>query len=262
MDPGDVLIELSRLLREAAEMDEEVLAPAGELIDSIGDMFEVEIARALVARRLHPILAPQLFDGEPVRRVAAIQTAGRFYPNGQLAGLIRRLVRDPNQSVKFAARQIFWRRKFTDVALPDYRYHPGTGTGPYPLGDYNASGWAAGLFRFSRLRRGGHAFRRITRSERGETTADRKRRTPISDSDQLAVMLGIDGDQIRRFLRPGAAPARPTSSSRCPSGRAALAPSRRRGPRSKRSSGDCSRWSSIPCRFTRRVTRLPAAGRC
>lgn len=194
MNPVALILELRTLILDPVAN----AAKIRSLIESHQDMAEYQIARFYAARHLVKDAERLLGDVDPRQRHAGVELVRFGFPRALAGKLLRRVVKDPDASVRNRARSTVLRLGLDDIAPPDTRY-----AGRGPRGKYNTTGWAFGLFR-------GHARRAYDRNKAAPATQiaalGAQGLPALASVDDLCKMLGVDANQLHRMMRPGDQP--------------------------------------------------------
>lgn len=191
----ELLVELKRI---AAEPD------SPSKLERINAMFanprapaEFQVGRHYVARLLVPSVDTYLASVDPAARRTAVTTAQLVFPRGQAARVLRRVVKDPDSRVRNAARKAVDKLGLTDVAPPDIRYKLDKAS---PLGGYNPTGWAFGMFPNDTSRQ-----RKAKKPSRTKAL-DQYKLPRLADVAAVATFAGVDADGLAALMRPGTEP--------------------------------------------------------
>ncbi|HRI49093.1 MAG TPA: reverse transcriptase family protein [Pseudomonadota bacterium] len=201
MSLAALLLELRPLVASVDENWSRIL----DLLTEHSRLAEYEVARFYVARAMAPKLAQLLRSAEPHERRRAARGVGLTCTRDEAARLLRPLVKDPDLSVRGAARAQVQRLGLTDVALPDTRFTPRRGAAPAARGLWNPTGWSFGLLGVP-----GSARRRKPRPPRQSARLAKLGLPPLPSVAELLRWLGLDSEaELRRLQRPGAGPGAP-----------------------------------------------------
>ncbi len=200
MSLAALLVELRTLVASVDDNWSRIL----DLLEHHQDLAEYEVARFYVARAMAPRLAQLLRSADPQERRRGARGVGLTCTRDEAARLLRPVIKDPELSVRGAARAAVQRLGLADVALPDTRYTPRRGADAAARGLWNPTGWSFGLLGVpGPVRRKPQAPRQTARLA--------KLGLPLLHSvTELAHWLGLQSPkELRRFQRPGAGPGAP-----------------------------------------------------
>jgi RNA-directed DNA polymerase len=182
----ELLLELKQLVSEDAPGK---LARIGELFDNPRAPAEFQVGRHYVAKLLTADVHHQLDSLDPEQRKAAIKVARLVFPRSAAGRALRRVFKDPDPSVRASARRAI--------------HHLGLDTSPPAAVRTQTDGrgfpstWAFGIFATQR-----RAAKPAPRPP-SRTAPNLPKLLGVAD---VARLVGIEPDQIDRFLRPGTEP--------------------------------------------------------
>lgn len=201
MNLGELLSALRPLLDDPHANAVKIVS----LLEKNEGLAEMEVARLYVSRVLGPVLFEQARSEDPRERARAARAIPLVVGRSAAAGLLRRIVKDPDISARRAARAGVRKLGLDDVAPPDTRFEPPRHPRLLAPGGWNPSGWSFGLY-------GGQGRRvrlpiPMRRPPKGPPprgphvpAAIPELPTPAA----LAKFLGLgSAEEIRRWLRPG-----------------------------------------------------------
>ena len=149
---------------------------------------EFQVARHYIAHQLYGAVDAQLDSLVPAERKAAITTARLVFPQNLAARALRRVVRDPDRSVRAHARTTA--RKL-GLAGPMPTQLRATDRG----GRFTTTSWAFGILPSTRP---AVKPRAASRPKLGVPA--------IASVDALATLVGVTTDQLAALMRPGTKP--------------------------------------------------------
>ncbi len=190
----DLLVELKALAANAGEPKQ--LAKINQLFSDRRAPAEFQVGRHYVARLVAPQVETMLGSFDPADRMTAIATCRDLLPRSVAARFLRRVVKDPDSGVRTAARRAVRALGITDVAPPDIRYKP-TANDREPLGKYNVTGWAFGLFPNHQ------SSQRKPKKATRKKALDQYKLPPLEDANAVAKLVGLDPEELTRMMRPG-----------------------------------------------------------
>lgn len=178
----EVLVELKQLAAsDAASRLERIAA----LFSDPRAPAELQVGRHYIARQLAPELHAQLDHADPAQRRTAIRTARAIFPRNAAARVLRRVYHDPDRSVRALARR-------TVAAL---------GLIPAsPRGVRSTGSWAYGIFPSESL----HVQARSPTPATRPSALASHGLPALTASGDVANLIGVAPDQLRRWMRPGA----------------------------------------------------------
>jgi len=183
------LVELIHELTGLAASDEPGrLERINALFDDPRAPAEFQVARHYIARHLYDAVDAQLDSLVPTERKAAITTARLVFPQNLAARALRRVVRDPDRSVRAHARTTARKLGLVGPAPAQLR---ATDRG----GRFQTTSWAFGILPTTR-----------------EPTKPRAASRPklgvpaIASVAALAQLVGVTTDQLAALMRPGTKP--------------------------------------------------------
>lgn len=190
LGPAELILELRTLLQDRAAH----AARIHQLLERHQDLAEYQIARFYVARHLVPQVEALLAELDPRQRRAGVELICFGFPRTLAGKLLRRVVKDPDASVRKRARAVVARLGLDDIVPPDTRYD-----GRNHFGKWNPSGWAFGLFRRHALRAWDRAPRPATKiAALGAQGLPR-----LASVAELCGWLGCEPAHLARLMRPG-----------------------------------------------------------
>ncbi len=200
MNLGDLLSALRPLLDDPQGNAGRIVA----LLEQNQGLAEMEVARLFVSRVFAPVLTAQARSEDPRERARAARAIPLVLGRSVAAGLLRRMVKDPDITARRAARAGVRLLGLDDVAPPDTRFKPPRFLRPLVPGGWNPSGWAFGLY-------GGEGHYSLAgASARPQLQKKNARRVEkldlpaIPTPAALAKLLGLGSAKaITRWLRPG-----------------------------------------------------------
>jgi retron-type reverse transcriptase len=189
----ELLVELKKL---AAEPD------SADKLERINAMFrnprnpaEFQVGRHFVAKLLVPAVDAQLGSVDPEHRELAIDVAENVFPRSIAARVLRRVVKDPDPSVRSLARRAVEKLGLRDVAPPDVRYKVSSNSA---IGGHNPTGWAFGIFPHDKSPQ-----RKAKKPSRANALAQYKL-PALDDVAAVAAFAGLAGeDALTALMRPG-----------------------------------------------------------
>jgi RNA-directed DNA polymerase len=181
------LVELISDLRALAAADAPDLARINELFADPRMPAEYQVARHYIASQLYAAVETQLDSLVPRDRKAAIETARLVFPQNVAARTLRRVVRDPDRSVRSIARNTARKLGLAGIAPPELR--------ATDRGRFSTTSWAFGILPTERVARAPKAPSRP------------KLDVPaIANVGDLAKLLGVKPDELDKLMRPGTQP--------------------------------------------------------
>ncbi len=188
----ELLVELKNL---AAEPDgPSKLARINALFGNPRAPAEFQVGRHFVSRLLVPNVDAQLASIDPAQRHAAVTTAQLVFPRRTAARVLRRVVKDADPKVRSAARRAVQKLGLSDVAPPDIRYKVDRSS---PLGGYNPTGWAFGIFPNDT------SPQRKAKKPRRVKALDQYQLPTLADASEVAAFAGVAEDELAALMRPG-----------------------------------------------------------
>jgi hypothetical protein len=194
LGPAELILELRGLLADRAGNAVRI----HQLLERHQDLAEYQIARFYVARHLIPETEALIADLDPRKRRAGVGLIRFGFPRTLAGKLLRRVVKDPDISVRKAARAVVHKLGLDDVVPPDTRYDGRRGH----FGRYNPSGWAFGLFRRHALR----AWDRAPRPATKIAALGAQGLPKLGSVAELGAWLGCEPAALARLMRPGVRP--------------------------------------------------------
>jgi RNA-directed DNA polymerase len=192
MDLAKLLYTLKPLLTDVRANLPKVL----ELLEKHNDLAEYDVARFYVQKFVRSEVEAKLASNDPRERTAAVKSIPRLFSRNGAATLLRRVYKDPNTSVRSAARSAVGILGIEDVALPDSRFAAPRNTWQRQ-GGWNESGWAFGL-PDPRARKPARRVPEDIANVRGTFKA-------LQSADDVAKALGFKkAKELKAFMRPGA----------------------------------------------------------
>jgi RNA-directed DNA polymerase len=191
----DLLVELKTLA--TATGDPNQLSRINHLFANKRAPAEFQVGRHFVAQLLVPQAEAALASFDPAQRLAAIETCRTVFPRAIASRLLRRVVKDPDPKVRSLAKRVVRALGLADVAPPDIRYRVEADS---PLGRYNPTGWAFGIFPND-----DHPQRKAKKATR-KTALDTYQLPPLADAEAIATLLGVSPDTLSQLMRPGTEP--------------------------------------------------------
>ncbi|MBA3392157.1 MAG: RNA-directed DNA polymerase [Deltaproteobacteria bacterium] len=158
---------------------------------------ELQVGRHYVSRLLVPGVAAQLASLDPAHRHIAITTARLVFPRATAARFLRRLVKDPDLTVRVAARRAVSKLGLHDVAPPDVRYQI---TSDSAIGGHNPTGWAFGIFPTD------DGPRRKPKPATRATALAQHGLPALATRADVAALVGVDPQGLAKLMRPGVGP--------------------------------------------------------
>lgn len=200
MNLGELLSALRPLLDDPQGNADRIIA----LLEKNRGLAEMEVARLYVGRAFAPVLLSMARSDDPRERARAAKAVPLVLGRSIAAGVLRRIVKDPDSRARRAARAGVRRLGLDDVALPDTRFKPSRWPRPLMPGAWNPSGWAFGLYR-SNGREWVTARSRLQEKKPAVSAKVTKLGLPSIETPQaLAKFLGLrSAGAITRWLRPG-----------------------------------------------------------
>ncbi|MDP3275817.1 MAG: reverse transcriptase family protein [Deltaproteobacteria bacterium] len=194
MDLAKLLLTLRPLLSDSKAN----LAKITTLLEKSDGLAEFEIARYYAARSLKPVIAEELRAQDPSRRRAAADAIALTCTARDGAGLLRRIVKDPNANVRAGVRKALNQLGVQDTGLPDTRF-PAPKSKWMRAGGWNETGWAFGI--------GSSPKKRKAARPTADIAAVRTEFSKIRTAEDLAKALGLESEgSLRAFMRPGSIP--------------------------------------------------------
>ncbi len=191
LPPGELILEMRKLLEDRAGNAAKIQA----LLERHQDLAEYQIARFYVARHLVPQAEAMLGELDPRQRHAGVELIGFGFPRTLAGKLLRRVVKDPDASVRKRARALVNKLGLKDVALPDTRYDPERSG----FGRFDPTGWAFGIFRQHALASWGRKPRPATKI----AALGAQGLPALASLKALGSWLGCDAKGLARLMRPG-----------------------------------------------------------
>jgi RNA-directed DNA polymerase len=191
LSPAQLILQLRQLLEDRAANS----ARIHELLERHQDLAEYQVARFYVARHLVPQAEQLISEIDPRQRLAGIELISFGFPRTLAGKLLRRVVKDPDATVRKRARAVAARLGLEDVALPDTRYDVRRSR----FGKYDPTGWAFGLFRRHAL----HDWARKPRPATRIAALGAQGLPKLASVDELGKWLGCDRKGLARLMRPG-----------------------------------------------------------
>lgn len=211
MNLGDLLSALRPLLDEPQRNADRIVA----LLEKNQGLAEMEVARLYVSRAFAPVLLEQARSEDPRERARAARAIPLVLGRSTAAGVLRRIVKDPDTLARRAARAGVRRLGLDDVAPPDTRYKPPRFPRPLAPGGWNPTGWSFGLYtgdggRPSWSTSASDVRQSLPRAQlhrRGAAPIERPAGLPeLPSAAALAEFLGLASvKEITWWLRPGEA---------------------------------------------------------
>lgn len=202
MNLGDLLSALRPLLDDPQGNAARIVA----LLEKNQGLAEMEVARLYVSRVFAPVLLAQARSEDPRERARAAKAIPLVLGRAAAAGVLRRIVKDPDVLARRAARAGVRRLGLDDVAAPDTRYKPPRFMRPLVPGGWNPTGWSFGLYGGDD--RGGWfgSSPRPRLDRKRERKIAKPELPPLPTRAALAKFLGLgSAAEITRWLRPGEA---------------------------------------------------------
>lgn len=190
MSLAELLLSLKPKLAAHEQHWDEII----EMLQKHRSLAEYEVARYYVMDTIGFDARQKANDIDPKERRKAVEMIRMVFPRSQAASILRHLVKDPDGTVRGAARAAVRYLKLSDVALPDSRFklRPRMRVVSTTIGAWNPTGWSYGIYKPRRYQ--------PTRPAR----LAKNQLPKISDVDALASMLGEkDEAALRRYMRPG-----------------------------------------------------------
>ncbi|MBA3542703.1 MAG: RNA-directed DNA polymerase [Deltaproteobacteria bacterium] len=189
----ELLVELKTLV---ASSDKNKLDKVNKLFSNPKAPAEYQVGRHFVASKLEKDVEVQISDLDPRQRKAAVQTVMLAFPRSSAAKLLRRVAKDPDMTVRSAARHTIKTLALNDVAPPDIRYAPDMGV----IGHGNPTGWAFGIF--------AHDWRSDRKPKKPSkvTALDAHKLPKLKSVADVAALVGIELDDLPALMRPGVGP--------------------------------------------------------
>ena len=158
---------------------------------------EFQVGRHYVARLLVDNVESQIDSFDPSHRAAAVKAAEVLFPRNIAARVLRRVVKDPDSKVRSVARRAVQTLRLADVAPPDARYVPRDDT---PIGGYNPTGWAFGIFPNDSSRQ------RKPRPPSRPKALEQFKLPKLAGNDDIAELVGVEEGDLTALMRPGCEP--------------------------------------------------------
>jgi RNA-directed DNA polymerase len=197
---GELLAALRPLLDEPQQNAARIIA----LLEQNQGLAEMEVARLYVSRAFAPVLAEQARSEDPRERALAAKAIPLVVGRSAAAGLLRRIVKDPDILARRAARAGVRRLGLDDVAPPDTRYKPPRWMRPLAPGGWNPSGWSFGLYAGDGPGAWYGSSARARLHKRAPRKIEKLALPEIATPSALAKFLGLGSPkEIARWLRPG-----------------------------------------------------------
>lgn len=191
LSPVELILKLRQLLLDRVANSEQIR----QLLESHQDLAEYQVARFYVARHLVPQAEQLISEIDPRQRHAGVELINFGFPRTLAGKLLRRVVKDPDATVRKRARAVAAKLGLEDVALPDTRYDPRRSR----FGKYDPTGWAFGLFRSHAL----HNWARKPRPATKIAALGAQGLPTLASVDALCKWLGCDRKGLARLMRPG-----------------------------------------------------------
>lgn len=200
MNLAELLSALRPLLAEPQRNAARIIA----LLEQNQGLAEMEVARLYVSRAFAPVLAEQARSEDPRERALAARAIPLVIGRSAAAGLLRRIVKDPDIVARRAARAGVRRLGLDDVAPPDTRYKPPRWVRPLAPGGWNPSGWSFGLYAGDGPGRWHGSSPRAQLHKKAPREVEKLALPEIATPAALAKFLGLgSAKEITRWLRPG-----------------------------------------------------------
>ncbi len=181
------LVELIHDLRELAAADEPDLERINELFGDPRAPAEFQVARHYIASQLYGAVDDRLDSLSPSERKAAITTARLVFPRNVAARALRRVVRDPDRSVRALARNTARKLGLVTPAPTELR--------TTERGRFSTTAWTFGILPTTR---NAPAPRAASRPKLGVPA--------IANVKDLATLVGVKPDDLDKLMRPGTKP--------------------------------------------------------
>ena len=187
------LVELFAEAKRLVESDDKKkLEKLNALFDDPRAPAELVVVRHFIAARLAKDITDQLGDLDPKKRLAAIQAVRLAFPAALAGNLLRRVVRDPNGSVKSRARLVINEMQLGTIRPPGARF---TADAPATTGDPTA--WAFGIFANEWA-----DGKKPTKPKKVNAIAKHKLPNLGSDAD-IGKLIGVAPGELPSLMRPG-----------------------------------------------------------
>jgi RNA-directed DNA polymerase len=185
------LVELIQELKGlAAGDDPDKLERINELFANPKNPAEFQVGRHYVAHMLLADVTAKLDSLDPKDRRAAITTAKLVFPRGAAARALRRVLHDPDVSVRSDARRTASVLGLTAAAPPDVRFQKDK------LGRFATTGWAFGIFASVSPRT------KPKRPARADAVTQWKL-PALPNVAAVAALVGVAPGELAKLMRPG-----------------------------------------------------------
>jgi hypothetical protein len=191
VNPVALILKLRTLIQDPAANAPQIRT----LIEQHQDMAEYQIARFYAARHLVGDVERLIDDIDPRQRLAGVELVRFGFPRSLAGKLLRRVVKDPDISVRKRARSTVKHLGLADIAPPDTRFQ-GTRTS---RGRYNVTGWAFGLFKQFAARAWDRQPRPATRVQ----ALGAQGLPALASAADVCTLLGVDAAGLAKLMRPG-----------------------------------------------------------
>ena len=185
------LVELIQELKDLATGDDpKKLSRINDLFADPKNPAEFQVARHYVAHMLLTEVTARLDSLDPSDRKHAVTTAKLVFPRGAAARALRRVLHDPDVSVRSYARRTASGLGLTRTAPPDVRFQAGK------LGRFATTGWAFGIF----------ASVSPQPKPKRPARADAVKQfglPALANRAAVAALVGVAPGELAKLMRPG-----------------------------------------------------------
>ncbi|HET9988191.1 MAG TPA: reverse transcriptase family protein [Kofleriaceae bacterium] len=185
------LVELLQELKDLATGDDpKKLARINDLFANPNNPAEFQVGRHYVAHMLSTEVTAKLDSLDPSDRKHAVTTAKLVFPRAAAARALRRVLHDPDVSVRSYARRTASVLGLTSTAPPDVRFQAGK------LGRFATTGWAFGIF--------ASVSPRPKPKRPARADAVKQFGLPaLPDRAAVAALVGVAPAELAKLMRPG-----------------------------------------------------------
>lgn len=159
-----------------------------DLLEEHDELAEYGVARFYVSKPMMKVAWRLLSNPDRAYRLLGLSVVRTCFPLGPAAQVLRKLVKDPDATVRGQARRLVHQLALDDVALPDKRAQHPWQPGRCAPGGWNPGGWTYGMF--------------VQQPSRSGNLA-RFGLPALGSNLDLAVLVNIPAAELPTLMRPG-----------------------------------------------------------